>query len=116
VAIYHIAFRCDWEKAIEHGEYRISTRGRTLDEQGFIHASDAHQVALVANFLYRPDEELIVLVIEPERLHAQVRYEYVPDSADPFPHIYGPINADAVVATQALEFDADGAFSFTGSQ
>ena len=114
--IYHIAFRGDWEQAVERGEYRISPRGRTLDEQGFIHASDAHQVALVANFLYRPGEDLIVLVIDPDRLRSPVRYENVPDSKDPFPHIYGPVNAGAVIGTQSLGQDADGQFRFPASQ
>lgn len=44
VTIYHIAFDSDWALASEAGEYRVSTRGKTLAEQGFIHASDAQQV------------------------------------------------------------------------
>jgi uncharacterized protein (DUF952 family) len=38
----------------------------------------------------------------------------VPDSDEPFPHIYGLLNADAVVGTRSLETDASGQFSFTG--
>ncbi len=49
--IYHIAFAEDWAQGSRVGEYTISTRGRTLAQQGFIHASDAHQVAAVANFI-----------------------------------------------------------------
>ena len=45
--IYHIALAADWEQALRDGRYTISTRGLTLAEQGFIHASGAHQVAPV---------------------------------------------------------------------
>jgi uncharacterized protein (DUF952 family) len=112
--IYHIAFAEDWAQAERVGEYTISTRGRTLAEQGFIHASDAHQVAAVANFIFRADDGLIVLVIDTDRLRSPVRYESMPGSAEEFPHIYGPLNADAVIATMPLERGPDGQFGFTG--
>ena len=114
MVIYHIAFAEDWAQAAQADEYVISTRGRTLDEQGFIHASDAHQVAGVANFLYEADDGLVILVIDTDRLRSPVRYEDVPGSEEPFPHIYGPINADAVVATKPLERGPDGQFAFNG--
>jgi uncharacterized protein (DUF952 family) len=115
MTIYHIAFAGDWARAAQAGEYTISTRGRTLAEQGFIHASDAHQVAGVANFLYPSDDGLIVLTIDTERLRSQVRYENAPGSADSFPHIYGPINVDAVIATTPLDRGPDGRFVFTSA-
>ena len=46
--IYHIAEAADWEQARRDGQYTMSTRGRTLAEEGFIHASTAAQVPLVA--------------------------------------------------------------------
>jgi uncharacterized protein (DUF952 family) len=112
--IYHIAFAEDWAQARRVGEYTISTRGRTLEQQGFIHASDAHQVAAVANFIFQADDGLIVLVIDTDRLQSPVRYENMPGSDEAFPHVYGPINADAVVATTPLERRPDGQFGFTG--
>lgn len=119
MAIYHIAFARDWELARASGEYTTSTLGRSLADQGFIHASDAHQVALVANFIFAPYAEdaaqgrLLVLVIDVDRLESEVRYERAADSDDPFPHIYGPVNADAVVATAPLTLTPDGTFTFT---
>lgn len=110
--IYHIAFAEDWARAARVGEYTISTRGLTLTEQGFIHASDAHQVAGVANFLFKADDGLIVLTIDTDRLRSPVRYESMPGSDEEFPHIYGPINADAVIATTPLERGPDGQFTF----
>ena len=113
--IYHIALERDWAQAIQAGEYTISTLGRTLAEQGSIHASDEHQVAAVANFIYGSHpakDQLIVLVIDVDRLVPEVRYEHVPGADDPFPHIYGPLNTDAVVATTTLDSDPSGLFRF----
>jgi uncharacterized protein (DUF952 family) len=111
--IYHIAAAEDWARAARSGEYTISTRGRTLAEQGFIHASDAHQVAGVANVIYQDDNDLIVLAIDTERLRSPVRYENGLGTDEVFPHIYGPINADAVIATTPLERGPDGRYDFT---
>jgi uncharacterized protein (DUF952 family) len=112
--IYHIALAADWEKARAAGEYDVSTRGRSLEEEGFIHASAAHQVALVANAFYGQDRDLVVLVINEDRVRAEIRYERVPGAEDPFPHIYGPLNVDAVIGTVSLEPGTDGRFSFAG--
>ena len=112
MAIYHIAFERDWEAAKQAGEYRVSTRGRTLDEQGFLHAGDAHEVAPVANLVYGSDGGLVVLVIDTDRLRPELRYESVPGWDDPFPHIYGPLNVDAVVGTLPLDRGPDGRFVF----
>jgi uncharacterized protein (DUF952 family) len=110
--IYHIAFPADWKQAQHDGEYTISTRGRTLEQQGFIHAGRAHQVAPVANAIYGVNDELLVLVIDEDRLKPDIRYEAVPGWDDPFPHIYGPLNLDAVVETSPLKRYPDGRFAF----
>lgn len=112
--IYHIATRADWDRAERDGEYTTSTAGRTLAEEGFIHASQATQVADVANRYYRGVAgDLVVLVIDPARLRAPVRYEHVPGADAPFPHIYGPLNTDAVLAARPLTPSPDGTFTFT---
>jgi uncharacterized protein (DUF952 family) len=111
--IYHIATAPDWEQARRDGQYTTSTRGRTLAEQGFIHASTAGQVAPVANMIYKGLPELLVLVIDTDRVGPEIKWEPVPGWDDPFPHIYGPLNADAVVRTLPLEPGADGEFSFS---
>jgi uncharacterized protein (DUF952 family) len=117
--IYHIATCADWERALADGEYTRSTVDRTLAEEGFIHASQASQVARTANKFYRGvPGELVLLVIDEERLRAEVRYEDV-SGADGeggkellFPHIYGPLNADAVLEARPFAPGADGTFAF----
>jgi uncharacterized protein (DUF952 family) len=110
--IYHIATASDWAQAQRDGEYTVSTRGRTLDEEGFIHASTAAQVAPVANLFYLDLPDLLVLVIDTDRVGPEIRYEQVPGADAPFPHIYGPLNADAVLAARPLVPGPDGHFTF----
>jgi uncharacterized protein (DUF952 family) len=113
--IYHIAAASDWEGAQGGGEYRISTRGKSLAEEGFIHTGTSHQVAPVANAIYGADQDLLVLVIDADRVEPDIRYEQVPGWDDPFPHIYGPLSVHAVVKTVPLERDGAGRFSFVAN-
>jgi uncharacterized protein (DUF952 family) len=112
--IYHIATASDWAQARASGEYTTSTRGRTLAEEGFIHCSAAGQVAAVANLIYQGLPDLLVLVIESGRVRPEIRLEPVPDSDEPFPHIYGPLNVDAVTETRPFVPGPDGRFRFPG--
>ncbi|MFJ7132546.1 DUF952 domain-containing protein [Streptomyces fungicidicus] len=101
--ILHITERSSWEAAREHGEYRMSTRGRTLAQEGFIHCSTRAQLPSVAAFLYGSYEgpdELVVLVIDPGLLDVPVKYEAPEPGAERFPHVYGPIPVDAVVQVE----------------
>jgi uncharacterized protein (DUF952 family) len=110
--IYHIAAGSDWEQARRDGLYQWSTRGVTLAQEGFIHASTAPQVAPVANAFYQGDAGLVVLVIDTDLVEPEIRYEQPPGSEETFPHIYGPLSAAAVVRVLPLAADASGRFSF----
>jgi uncharacterized protein (DUF952 family) len=101
--IFHLALAGDWQAAQVCGEYAVSTLGRSLAEEGFIHASRADQWPGVRERFYADvAEPLVLLVIDPARLAAEVREEHVPGTDATFPHIYGPINLDAVVETIEL--------------
>ena len=96
--IYHVALARDWEAACAGGQYAVSTLGRTLAEEGFIHASRADQWEAVRQRFYAGvAEPLVLLVIDPSRLTAVVRDEPVPGLEETFPHVYGPIDLEAVV-------------------
>jgi uncharacterized protein (DUF952 family) len=100
--IYHLALASDWAAARETGDYRISTLGRTLAQEGFIHASREDQWRATKQRFYADvPEELVLLEIDPARLTAELRVEEVPEAGEEFPHIYGPLNLDAVVAVHA---------------
>jgi glutathione S-transferase len=111
--IYHITTVGEWERALRDGEYTMSTRDRTLAEEGFIHASTAEQVAPVANMFYKGLPGLVVLTIDASKVKPAIRYERVPGSGQLFPHVYGPLNTNAVVEAVRLEPDPDGDYSFT---
>ncbi len=111
--IFHIARRSEWDAAKAAGEYRISTRDRSLGDDGvaFIHASRADQVSLVANFAYADETEpLCLLEIDTDRLTVPVRDEDTEGSGMTFPHIYGPLDPAAVVAVHPYDRQPDGTF------
>ncbi|MFN3865353.1 MAG: DUF952 domain-containing protein [Demequina sp.] len=112
MALLHIAHRSDWEAAERSGAYEVSTRGRTLADDGFIHASHPHQVARVAGFVYRDDpDDLVVLVIDPAAAHAdgvEIREEDGGDG-ELFPHIYGAVRPAWVTDVRPAGFE-DGDF------
>jgi len=110
--IYHLTSAAEWRSARAAGAYRVSTLGRMLDEVGFIHCARAGKVAAVANHFYRGQSDLVLLTIDEQRVRPEVRYEAVPDSDEPFPHVYGPLNLDAVVEVVPFEPGPDGTFRF----
>ena len=99
--IYHIASASDWAAAQRSGTYATSTRGRTLEQEGFIHASRREQVAGVWNAFYADAvEPLVLLTIDTDQLTSP--WQVDPVGNDTFPHVYGPINATAVVHAEPL--------------
>jgi uncharacterized protein (DUF952 family) len=109
--IFHISSQADWTSAQAAGEYRVSTLGRTLDEEGFIHCSTLAQVAQVANTFYRGQRGLVLLGIDPGLVRAEIRCESPDGGPVGFPHVYGPINTDAVVEVTEFEPGPDGEFT-----
>jgi uncharacterized protein (DUF952 family) len=106
--ILHLTSRTAWEAAKPNGAYRADS----LAGQGFIHCSTATQVLRVANKFYAGQHGLVLLIIDPARLTAEVRWEPGSDKPDElFPHIYGPINPEAVLRVVNFEPAADGTFA-----
>ena len=98
--------RSDWEAAQKSGAYTTSTRGRTLAEEGFIHASRGDQWAGRARRASTPTSpsRWCCWSIDTDRLTSPVVEEVPADGmTETFPHIYGPLNTDAV--TQAVPLD-----------
>ena len=103
--IFHLAESGHWAAAQASGSYAQSTRGCTLAEEGFIHASSAEQWPVVRSRFYADyPGDLVLLTIDPDLLHAELRLE-VGDivTGESFPHIYGPLDVDAVVETRWLD-------------
>jgi uncharacterized protein (DUF952 family) len=112
IPVVHITTRAAWTAALAVGEYASPTLGT----QGFIHASrpDAGQLLAVADFLYRGQPDLVLLLIASERLHSELRWEESGPGSDLFPHLYGPVNLDAVVAVVDFPPEPDGTFRLPG--
>ncbi len=108
--LFHIALKVDWERALADGSYRVSTLGERLDDVGFIHLSFAHQVKIVADAFYRGAGELLLLELDPAQLTSPVRVEAVPGSPEQFPHLYGEITPDAVIAVRPFIAAPNGFF------
>ena|SRR5258708_37883503 len=104
--IYHLVPRLIWEAA-PPGPYRVSS----LETEGFIHCSNRAQVARSANKFYPTESEMYLLAIDPARLTSELRDEEG-RPCELFPHIYGPINREAIVEVIRLERGADGLWTF----
>jgi uncharacterized protein (DUF952 family) len=105
--IFHICLPAAWAAA-GSGEYR----SMSLDSEGFIHCSTPDQVVEVANYLFRGQRGLILLIIDPGRVISPIRYEDA-GNGKLYPHIYGPLNSSAVVAVEPFEPSADGTFALS---
>ena len=105
--ILHLTSKAAWSVAQERGEYVADS----LAGDGFIHCSKANQIMRVADQFYAGQHDLVLLVIDPERLIPELRWEPGVDLAtELFPHVYGAINLEAVEAVLDLESDKDGKF------
>lgn len=98
--ILHVSTLAAWEQALAAGEYRAPS----LAIEGFIHCSTRTQLPGVIKRYYAGKNGLVVLRIDAERVTAPLRWE-APASMpnERFPHIYGPLNTDAVVDAVPLE-------------
>ncbi len=103
--ILHITHESEWSDARSKGFYSAASLGT----EGFIHCSTPSQVIGVAERYYAGQRGLVLLVIDPERLKAEVKFEPGTDKPEElFPHIYGQIDLDAVTRVLGFEPDAAG--------
>ena len=104
--IYHLVRRDDWEGRSLPGEYSASSLG----VEGFNHCSeDEAQLLAVARRLYSGETDLLVLEVETGALASEVKRE-PSRSGEIYPHIYGPINVEAVAGVRELLASPDGGF------
>ena len=96
--IYHVTTIADWKEAKKKGMYEHPS----LIAEGFIHCSQKHQVDGVLERYFAAQTGLIKLVIDTDRLTSKFVFDWSPSTADTFPHVYGPINTDAIIDTIIL--------------
>ncbi len=109
--IYHLAGSAEWEAGAASLKFRaVEYRAGSLAEEGFIHCSeDEAQMLRVANRLFNGRTDLVVLDLNLDALTSPLKRE-PSRSGEIYPHIYGPINTDAVIRVRRLVPDADGIF------
>ena len=64
----------------------------------------------MANARYKGRTDLVLLVLDPARVNAEIRYEES-EPGQRFPHLYGPLNLDAVIAAVPFLPAPDGTFA-----
>eukprot|EP00695_Tsukubamonas_globosa_P003638 TRINITY_DN749_c0_g1_i1.p1 TRINITY_DN749_c0_g1~~TRINITY_DN749_c0_g1_i1.p1 ORF type:complete len:117 (+),score=5.69 TRINITY_DN749_c0_g1_i1:69-419(+) len=107
--IYHIISEETWKKVTD--ELRLPS----LESEGFIHFSTRDQALWVANSFYKGQSKLVILVVDTAKLTSPLKFEGpippTPEKNDQlFPHLYGPLNADAVVRVVPFAPQEDGSF------
>ena len=104
--IYHLARTADWEAAHATGQYRAPS----LAAEGFIHCcGDEAQMLAVANARFAGQQAVLVLDVDTDGLLSPVKHE-ASRSGGIYPHIYGPLNLDAVRRVRRLLSAAGGRF------
>jgi uncharacterized protein (DUF952 family) len=101
--IYHITTMPAWQAAQRQNGYVHPS----LETEGFIHCSYRDQVAETAQVHFKGQTGLLLLCIEPTRLKAELKSE-VSRSGAAFPHLFGPLNLDAVAKVCPFELLAVG--------
>jgi uncharacterized protein (DUF952 family) len=96
--IYHVTTKAEWDKAVTQGFYAAAS----LQSEGFIHASEEYQVAGVLQRYFKGKTDLVKLTIETTELTSPLQYDHSPSTNEAFPHIYGPINLDAVINVEDI--------------
>ena len=90
--IYHICTVHDWITQEGTNEYLH----QSLESEGFIHCSFKHQINGVLERYFREQTDLMLLIIDSEKLINDLKVEEAP-IGESFPHIYGPINKNAII-------------------
>jgi uncharacterized protein (DUF952 family) len=104
--IFHIATGRDWERATSTGTYTTESR----HSQSVIGCFSPAQHAAAANQLFAGRTDLILLLIDTDRLESEVRVEQADAHGQPIPCVYGPVNLDAVFEATPYRPGPDGRF------
>ena len=91
--IFHITEQSTWQETKYHSFYE----GDTLSVDGFIHCCLFEQIEDVLLNWFKGKHDVVILEIDTEILLSPVKYENLEGGLEMFPHVYGPINLDAVI-------------------
>jgi uncharacterized protein (DUF952 family) len=96
--IFHITTKAEWDAAKSKGFYDTLS----LKDEGFIHCSEDRQISSVLNRYSQNKKDLVKLVVKTEKLKSPYFFDWSTSVEDTFPHVYGPINLEAVEEIVAI--------------
>ena len=97
--IFHIAQKNDWQAAEPCGIYQ----GESLKSVGFIHCCFQQQIDKVLQQWFAGVDNFILVEINPQKINKEIRIENLEGGLEKYPHIYGPINFDAVINVSEIK-------------
>lgn len=110
--IFHLVKKKDWKAQKKESRYHPET----LDSEGFIHCSSGNDIEEVANRLFRGERRILLIVINTTLIEPELKYEQDEETGVSYPHIYGPLNLDAVIDKIELVPEEDGSFEISFSE
>jgi uncharacterized protein (DUF952 family) len=100
--LFHVCSEDEFRQARALGVHRPAS----LASDGFVHLARATQVMPVLHHFFAGRDDLALLAIDPARLAHELKFEAAApvgaqpasrDEGDSFPHVYGPLNLEAIV-------------------
>jgi uncharacterized protein (DUF952 family) len=100
-----------WEEAQETGTYTRSTIDTSFETDGFIHATAPEQTIAMLNRHFTQRDDVLLLLVDVDKVRSEVKFEAALSGRPGlFPHIYGPLNIDAIYDVITATKDAAGAY------
>lgn len=96
--VYHITKANDWKEAQMEQIYAPSS----LRDEGFIHFATKEQLPRVIDRYFKDQTDLLLIHVDPLKVKAELKYEQVYEQESLYPHLYGPLNLDAVIKTELV--------------
>lgn len=102
--IYLLSSQQEYDNALSQGTLARDS----IEAEGFIHAAPKSQLTRIANKYYKETINPLILVVDKSKITAQVKWE--PATGGLYPHIYGPLNVDAIIASQPIDLNNKGEY------
>lgn len=106
--LFKICSEAEWRAALGHGRFDGSEADR---RDGYIHLSDAGQVAETAARHFAGQADLVLVAVDPARLGGELRWEKSRRGAL-FPHLYAPLPVEAAIWVEPLPLAQGGGHLF----
>lgn len=95
--LLHVVSQIDWNSQLHLDHYAPPD----LNQEGFIHCCTESQLAGVLQRYFSGQTNLLLIYIDEKKLKAEMKYEPATNS-ELFPHLYGPINKDAIIKVESI--------------